>query len=389
MIRFMDGRKGWSVFKPAPGRIAFLGSVLTLSLMSGCSVWTGSAFEDRDLIRENRVVENPTFESAPRVGISSTANHPAVKEYTPVILPTEHYEPSRDYRVGPNDILFISVKNQADLSSLFAAPGAKPIGSRVDGQGHIQLPLIGSFRVQGMTVSQIQQELTQVYAQYIQNPWLVVEILEYRSQPVYLLGEFRNPTTYYMDRPIRLAQALTMGNGYNEKADLRGARVLRDGKVVAVDIYRLLYEGDTSQNTWLKPNDTLFIPSNSEQRVIVLGDVSRPGPVLMKHGQLTLTEAFAAAGDTKRIGTSLQYVRVIRSLSPTRGELIVVDYYQILRGQAMDFPLMSGDIVIVPRTGLGKWNDMIQEVIPSLRLVSALLQPFALIRVMVDDDNNN
>jgi polysaccharide export outer membrane protein len=240
-----------------------------------------------------------------------------------------------------------------------------------------------------MTVSQIQEALTAEYEKYLQNPWLVVEILEYRSQPIYLLGEFRDPTTHYMDRPIRLAQALTKANGFNDKADLRGARVLRDGKVVAVDIYRLLYEGDMSQNTWLKPNDTLFIPSNAEQRVIVLGDVAKPGPVLMKHGQLMLTEAFAAAGDTKRIGTALRYVRVIRSLSPTRGELIVIDYYQILRGQAMDFPLMAGDIVIVPRTGLGKWNDTIQEVLPSLRLVSALLQPFALIRVMVDDDNNN
>ncbi len=359
--------------------------VLALTQLVGCAVWTGSAFMSSDEIAENRTITGQPPAPSQPVGGGSPSSHAAVTQFIPVTIPTEKYEPSTDYKVGPHDVLFISVNGQSELSSTPAATGMRAIGSRVDGRGHVQLPLIGQFKVGGLSTGQIQTALTKHYEQHLRTPWVVVEILEYRSQPIYLIGEFRQPTTYYMDRPMRLAQAISLAGGITNVADMRSARLLRDGRVVAVDIYRLLYEGDMSQNGWIRPSDTLFVPSNIDQRVFVLGDVARPGPVPIIHGDINLTEAFARVGDINRIGTERKYVRVIRSLSPTRGELMVIDYDKIIRGEAMDFPLQSGDIVYVPRTGLGKWNDTLREILPTLQTISTVIQPF----VLLSNTNND
>ncbi len=63
---------------------------------------------------------------------------------------------------------------------------------------------------------------------------------------------------------------------------------------------------------------------------------------------------------------------------------MVVDFDKILRGDAMPFPLQQGDIIYVPKSGLGTWNDAINEILPSLQAFSALLQPFVSIKYLSD-----
>jgi polysaccharide export outer membrane protein len=75
-------------------------------------------------------------------------------------------------------------------------------------------------------------------------------------------------------------------------------------------------------------------------------------------------------------------VRIIRSLSATQGELIVVDFEKILQGDALPFPLRDGDIIYVPKNRFGNWNDALAEIIPSLNTVSAVLQPFVQIKYL-------
>jgi polysaccharide export outer membrane protein len=78
----------------------------------------------------------------------------------------------------------------------------------------------------------------------------------------------------------------------------------------------------------------------------------------------------------------LNYVRIIRSYSATRGELMVVDFEKIMRGDALPLALRNGDIVYVPKSHLGDWNDAINEILPSLQAISAILQPFVQIKYL-------
>ncbi|PIP08337.1 MAG: sugar transporter, partial [Syntrophobacteraceae bacterium CG23_combo_of_CG06-09_8_20_14_all_50_8] len=196
-----------------------------------------------------------------------------------------------------------------------------------------------------------------------------------------LLGQFRNSGTFYMDRPINLLQGIALGNGYDPTADLSAARLIRDKKVVPVDIYTLLTKGDQSQNVWLKPGDAIYIPDNKNQQVFVFGAVKKGGPVPIPAAGLNLAQAIASV-ELRDIGHDFRYIRIIRSLSTTRGELMVVDLDKILRGEALPLALKGGDIVYIPKGSLGTWNDAINEILPSLQIFSTILQPFVQIKYL-------
>ena len=338
-----------------------LPALLVLLLLSGCTTFT-------DL--------------PPGTVLEITS--PVIEEEEVTVDPFEDVEPPIDYIIGPGDTLYVNVNGRPELSSPIPMSGGRLLGSRVDGRGMIRLPMVGSVEVAGLTVEQAQQRLQDAFSAYLREHWVVVEISEFRSQPVYLLGQFRNPGTYYLDRPYRLMQGLAMAGGMLETANLRSARLIRDDETLPVDIFELLNMGRSNLNVWLRPGDTLFVPDDRNQHVFVYGAVSKPGPVGMPNGILNLDQALAASGLGEMRG-NVEYVRIIRSHSATRGQLLVVDLRQSQRGLAMPFPLQLGDVIYVPRSGVGNWNQAINEILPSLQAVSAILQPFVQIKFLRDD----
>lgn len=111
------------------------------------------------------------------------------------------------------------------------------------------------------------------------------------------------------------------------------------------------------------------------KQVFIFGAVKKPGPVPMPQVGLNLAQAIAAS-DLRDSYYDLNHVRIIRSLSATQGELIIIDFEKVLQGDALPFPLRDGDIVYVPKNGFGNWNDAIAELMPSLQIFGAVLSPF-------------
>ena len=326
----------------------------------------------------------------PGSGLQTTS--PIVEAQIVTVLPLDEPPPSPDYIVGPYDVLSINVSGKPEFSSMASTTGSTSItaslgvitqatGCRVDGSGNIQLPFVGTVHVWGMTLLEIQSRLLAIYPKYLNDPWVIVDVKDYRSYPLYLLGQFRNSGTFYMDRPLNLLQGIALGSGYDNTADLSAARLIREKRTMPVDIYDLLTNGDQRQNVWLKSGDTIYIPDNKNQQVFVFGAVKKPGPLPIPPGGLTLTQAIASA-ELRDTGYDLNYVRIIRSYSATRGELMVVDFEKIMRGNALPLVLRQGDIVYVPKSHLGSWNDAINEILPSLQAFSAILSPFVQIKYL-------
>ncbi|RII27951.1 MAG: sugar transporter [Geobacter sp.] len=316
----------------------------------------------------------------PAVADTSTA----VVEREAVAVPTVPAEPppSADYVIGANDVLYININGKQEfLVTPLGNSNSKVQGSRVDGNGRVNLPLVGPVEVAGLTLSQAQTHIQDALRKYLANPWVVVEVAEYKSRPLYLLGQFRASGTYYMDRPLTLVQGVALGNGFDGAANLRGARLTRDSRIVPVDVYDLLTRGETGQNIWLKSGDTIYIPDNKTQQVFIFGAVKKPGPVPMPTSGLNLAQAIASA-ELREIGYDFHHIRIIRSLSTTRGELLVVDFDRVLRGDALPIQLQEGDIIYVPKSALGNWNDAINEILPSLQAISAVLQPFVQVKFL-------
>lgn len=338
-----------------------LAALLAGLLLGGCS-----AYRDRQPGSVQEIVAEPILQSE-------------VVEIAPLSAPA----PAVDYLVGPGDTLYVNVDGRPELGSPLLS-GSKLQGSRIDGQGRIRLPLIGSVEVAGLSLDQIQQRLVQAFSIYLKDPWVVVEIADYRSQPIHLLGQFKNPGTYYLDRPQTLLQGVAIGGGLLDSANLRSARLLRGERTQPVDIYQLLTAGEPQQNVWLQAGDTIYVPDDRNQNVFVFGGVKKPGPVAMPNGRLRLDAALASAA-LDESGGDHRHVRIIRSHSPTRGQLLVIDLGRSLRGEALPFSLQEGDIIYVPRSGIGSWNQALSEMLPSLQAISAVLQPFVQVKFLRED----
>lgn len=352
--------------------------VITPFVFTGCTMYRE--------VPAGTTVKTPVVNSG--TANTTKADSSIVSEETITILPVNEPAPSPEYTIGPGDVLFINVSGKPEFSSLNSTSTYSelgkvqpPSGSRVDGDGKIHMPYLGAIPVGGLTITQAQKTILGVARKYLNDPWVVVEVGEYKSHPLYLLGQFRNSGTFYMDRPLNLLQGLALGNGYDGTADLTSARLIRDKKTAPVDINELLTKGDQRQNVWLKSGDTIFIPDNKNMFVFVFGAVKKGGPVAIPMGGLTLTQAIATA-ELRDVGHDFRYIRIIRSHTATRGELMVVDFDKILRGESMPLALQRGDIVFVPKSGVGNWNDAIAEILPSLQAFSALLQPFVNIKYL-------
>ena len=295
-----------------------------------------------------------------------------------------------EYRVGPGDVLVINVPGLIDTWGGSPERSQSLQGFRISSSGKIILPLAGAVEVSGLTVEEIQTLLVDRLVTYIKKPMVTVEIREFKSQPLYLLGQFNQPGLYYLDRPTSLLHGLSLGNGPSTKSNLRGARLLRGDRLMPVDIYHLLHHNDLDQNVQLRPGDTIYVPANEDQRVYVFGAVGKPGSVPMVNGRLNLLQAVSIADVGRQYNSQKQaydaeHVRIIRSLSPTSGQLMVVDLSRMMEGYAMPLPLMDGDIIYIPKTILGNWNEAINELLPTLQVISGTLQPFVQLKYL---DNN-
>ncbi|NBZ89177.1 polysaccharide biosynthesis/export family protein [Stagnihabitans tardus] len=284
--------------------------------------------------------------------------------------------PSEGYRIGPGDNLKFNI---------FGEEGLSDITARVDDAGFVQLPIVELVQVGGKTTREIQAELKEAYADDFINPWVTVELIGAESAPLYFLGEFREPGVRYMKGATNVLEAVALAGGLGQDAYLPGARLLRDDRICTVDLNALLRNGAFEQNVWMKPRDVLFAPRKEDMSVYVLGAVERPQAVAFGTEGRTLLQVISIAGGTTAGQALSSEIRIIRTASPTQGELIVVDATRMLTGRGLDFPLEPGDVVFVPRSALGDWNVAIGEILPSLQLLGGVLTPITLIESLKDD----
>jgi polysaccharide export outer membrane protein len=289
------------------------------------------------------------------------------------------------YHLGAGDVVSVSLYLHPDLSVPSPTSSTKGLaGAIVTNDGNIQLPLLGVVHVAGMTTTQLQAHLTRLYAQYVIDPKVAVQLQVAHSIRYYLLGEFTKPGLVYSDRPLNVLEAMALAGSVSlAKANLRGAYVVQDGRKLPVNFHQLIMAGDLQQNVPLQTGDTVVIPSVSTMRAYVFGAVVKPGAVPFINGRLSLLQALSDAGMNVNNLTiaRLSEIRVIRSEGAS-GQFYVVNARRIMEGKAAPFFLKSGDIVYVPQTDVSSWNQAIQLLLPSLQAIGAILNPFVSIKFL-------
>ncbi len=128
------------------------------------------------------------------------------------------YEGATDYRIGAQDLLEISVFGVDELKHQ----------ARVNSNGLINVPLVGSVMAGGRTIPELERDLATRYAEgYLQNPQVSIFVKEYTSQRVTLEGAVKKPGIYPLTGRTTLLQAIAMAEGLDEFADLEGIVLFR------------------------------------------------------------------------------------------------------------------------------------------------------------------
>jgi polysaccharide export outer membrane protein len=234
---------------------------------------------------------------------------PPVDPSKVVATPPPTLAPSSEYVVGGLDVLKITVYGEAGLSGAI----------RVDNDGSFPFQYLGRVKAEGLTTAQIEKVLKDRLGDgYLRNPQVSVEVLEYRSQSVFVTGEVRLPNKYSLPGNSTLMDVLTLAGSITSNAgswvQITHARVGVKGLGPAVtaeyDVRVNLRDIQTgkAQNVQVQDGDTIFVPK--AERVWVVGQVRNSGGIPFEDG-MTVFQAISAAGGITEKGSNSR-IEIIR-----------------------------------------------------------------------------
>lgn len=253
---------------------------------------------------------------------TTTIDQPA----TPVI-DSKKVEANKPHRISPGDTISLQVFGEPDMSLSSA---------RVPEAGDVSFPLIGTVKVAGSTIKELEQHIRGLLVQgYIRNPKLSVTIEEYR--PIFIKGAVSVTGSFPYSERLTVSKALALAGGLTESADRQGIIVSRDGNTLAkglsVDSQYLIESGDV-----ISVREEAYASDGASLYVYLHGEVEKPGAYEYRKG-LTIEKAVVLAG-----GFSLRASK--RRVSVTRAKDDQAEPER-LKKVKLYMPVLPGDIIDV------------------------------------------
>lgn len=159
-----------------------------------------------------------------------------------------------NYQLSANDQIAVEVFGEDDLRT----------GARLNSDGAVSLPLLGSVRLAGLTLNQAAARLTELYGRdYLVNPKVNVTLIGYAKRRFTVLGQVNRPGSFEMPEGsaagIDLLEAIAMAGGYTRVAAPERISVKRRDQVMRVDGKRLARGTGSSGGFRVEPGDTITV----------------------------------------------------------------------------------------------------------------------------------
>lgn len=163
-----------------------------------------------------------------------------------------------DYKIGPGDVLDISVYGEESLNR------AGPTAIVVRPDGKISFPLVGDVQVGGLTTAQAKEMMEQSLHEFIPGAVASVGVSQLGSLQYYVVGKVNKPGMYNVSKPLTVLQALAMAGGLTPFAEEGKIVVLRNSGKDTVHIafnYKKVKKGENiEQNIVLERGDVVVVP---------------------------------------------------------------------------------------------------------------------------------
>lgn len=312
--------------------------------------------------------------SIPLIGVPLSVK---AQEVSPEAAPTTTIQES-DYTVGPGDKLRIDIFQVSEYSGEYLV--------LVDGT--VTLPLVGPLPVAGLTLTQMSEQISLAYANYLKRPIATVSLLSPRPLRIAISGEIASPGSYSFNFQERqqfptVTSLIERAGGLTTIANIEEVTIQRQiaGKteLITVNLWELINHGDLGQDITLRDGDQVVIPTKiavdtRETRqltsvnfgiqvtdsfpITIIGEINRPGaheieprrdPETGKGDPPSLTTAIAKAGGIKPLA-DIRNIEIHRLTRGGEEQIIAVDLWELLRNGDLnqDIILQQGDKIIIP-----------------------------------------
>ncbi|WP_375506741.1 SLBB domain-containing protein [uncultured Nostoc sp.] len=316
----------------------------------------------------------------------------------PLTTPTQTTSTQLDtnYSLGGGDRIRVNVFEVPEYTGEYQIPPG----------GAINLPLIGSVSVLGLTTEQAADEIARRYARFLKRPLISVNLLSPRPINVFVAGEVTRPGAYTLslsggagDNPgvqyPTVLAALTTAQGVTLAADVTQVQLRRklgrsSEQTVSINLKELIQTGRLSQDITLRDGDTIVVPTatnfnvaesrniftsnfaasqTTPRTVTIIGEVNRPGSYLVtpastdaQGGGATTNSGTASPSGLPNVTRVIQLaggitaqadIRNLKLRRPTRTgseQAIDINLWQLLQsGDAnQDIIVQDGDTIVIP-----------------------------------------
>jgi polysaccharide export outer membrane protein len=256
----------------------------------------------------------------------------------------------------------------------------EPMHVVIDRAGKVHLPLVGDVAVAGKSMEDAEQTIQDALRRYDQFSRASLELVEGKARIATVTGAVERPGNVPLVGDARVADVLgAVGGGkvivgsQSDRTvpfgDLDGARLMRDGKQVPIDV-RLAMEGSPRHNVRVHPGDILVVPPALDGRIVVLGQVNKPGTLPWRRG-LRLTEVLADSGGLTK-GADSEDIRILRG-GYAHPKLYVANAKDVLAGVRPDVVLAQGDVVFVTEHWFASVGDVLDRIVPAAATAGLIL----------------
>lgn len=247
-------------------------------------------------------------------------------------------------------------------------------------EGTVLVPDLGPVKIAGLSFSEVKSLLAERIKQSTIGVNVAVGLAELRSMRIFVLGDAYKPGPYTLSSLSSVTHAIFAAGGISDIGSLRNIAVKRSGKLIQkVDLYKLLINGDSSDDILLQSGDVVFIPPQ-ERSASILGEVRRPAIYELKssdtfsdvvrmaggllpsaYAQSTVVERYNEASVKSIVNVNL------KNKNSAKGKVFDGDYIRVLKA-ANIYQESVTVIGAVSRPGKYQWkeNMSLTSLLPSL-----------------------
>jgi polysaccharide export outer membrane protein len=260
-----------------------------------------------------------------------------------------------DYVLGADDMVTIQV---ADVPFTDQTP------MRIETSGHLKLPMVGRVMAGGLTPAQLEDRIADALKTYVRKPQVMVRLVEFRSQPVTVLGAVTTPGIHQLRGRKTLLEIISLAGGLRQDAGtiatitrgkafgtipLSHAHADASGEYTSCEVnLRELMEARAPQNNILiQPTDVIAV--EKAPVVYVIGAVKKSGGfVLNAQEKVSVLQALAMAEGLDRASAAGNAKVLRKSNDPDNRQELAVDLKKIMSGKSADVLMQPEDILFIP-----------------------------------------